>query len=215
MLLKAKKRTIFGRKVKKLRKQDLIPGVVYGHNILPQAIEVERKSFEKIFQEAGESTVIDLLIDKKPIKVLIHDVSYDPIKDKIIHVDFYQIKEKEKVTVDVNLKFINESPAVKEKGGILIYHLTKIKIECLPKDLIHEIEVDLSKLSEIDDLIKIKDLKIPSNIKVLEEPDNVVVSVSLPKIEAEVKVEEKVLEAKPGQEKLEEKPEEKPSVTTP
>jgi large subunit ribosomal protein L25 len=191
MLLKARKRKILGKKVKKLRKMNLIPAVVYGHDISSLPVEVEKKEFEKVFKSAGESTIIDLKIDdEKPIKVLIHDVSYHPLTDEIIHVDFYQIKEKEKVTVDVNLKFINESPAVKEKGGVLIHHLTKIKIECLPKDLVHEIEVDLSKLSEINSLIRIKDLKIPSNIKVLENPEDVVVSVSLPKAE-EVKVEEK------------------------
>jgi large subunit ribosomal protein L25 len=201
MLLKARKRKILGKKVKKLRKMNLIPAVVYGHNISSLPIEVEKKEFEKVFKSAGESTIIDLKIDdEKPIKVLIHDVSYHPLTDEIIHVDFYQIKEKEKVTVDVNLKFINESPAVKEKGGVLIHHLTKIKIECLPKDLVHEIEVDLSKLSEIDSLIRIKDLKIPPNIKVLENPEDVVASVSLPKAE-EVKVEEKPEETKEKTEK--------------
>jgi len=205
MLLKARKRKILGKKVKKLRKMNLIPAIVYGHNISSIPVEVEKKEFEKVFKSAGESTIIDLKIDdEKPIKVLIHDVSYHPLTDEIIHVDFYQIKEKEKVTVDVNLKFINESPAVKEKGGVLIHHLTKIKIECLPKDLVHEIEVDLSKLSEINSLIRIKDLKIPSNIKVLENPEDVVVSVSLPKAE-EVKVEEKPEEKteKPVSEKSE------------
>jgi large subunit ribosomal protein L25 len=205
MLLKARKRKILGKKVKKLRKMNLIPAVVYGHNISSIPVEVEKKEFEKVFKSAGESTIIDLKIDdEKPIKVLIHDVSYHPLTDEIIHVDFYQIKEKEKVTVDVNLKFINESPAVKEKGGVLIHHLTKIKIECLPKDLVHEIEVDLSKLSEINSLIRIKDLKIPSNIKVLENPEDVVVSVSLSKAE-EVKVEEKPEEKteKPVSEKSE------------
>ncbi len=195
--LKAKKRTILGKKVKKLRKKGIIPAVIYGHNIPSESIEIERKSFEKIFQEAGESTIIELIVDKKPIKVLIHDVQRDPIKDDIIHVDFYQIKEKEKLTAEVELKFINEAPVVKEKGGILIYNLTKIKIECLPKDLIHQIEVDLSSLKEFNDLIRVKDLKIPHQIKVLHDLEDVVVSISAPKIEEEIKIEEKPAEVKP------------------
>lgn len=184
--LSAKKRIILGKKVKKLRRKDLIPGVIYGHKIPSENIEIERKSFEKVFREAGESTLVDLIVDEKPIKVLIHDIQYDPLKDKIIHVDFYRIKEKEKVSVEVNLKFTGEAPAVKEKGGTLVHHLTKIKIECLPKDLIHEIEVDLSNLKEFNDLIRIKDLIIPPEIKVLQGSDDVVVSISAPKAEEEV-----------------------------
>lgn len=206
--LKARKRSILGKKVKKLRKKDLIPAVVYGHNIPSLNIEIEKKIFEKIFKEAGKTTVIDLIIDSKktPTKVLIHDLQYDPIKDKIIHVDFYQIKEKEKITTDIELKFVGEAPVVKEKNGILVHHLTKIKIECLPKDLIREIEVNLSSLREFDDLIRVKDLKVPSEIKILHELEDVVVGVSAPKVEEEVKVEEVAKVEEAVEEKKEEAP---------
>jgi len=185
--LKVNKRTIFGKKVKNLRKSGLIPATIYGHNLNPQSIELERKPFEKIFKEAGESTIINLIFqkEKKPIKVLIHDVQYDQLKDEIIHVDFYQIKEEERVSVDVELKFIGEAPVVKEKGGIIIHHLTKIKIEALPKDLIHEIEIDVSNLKDFHDLIRVKDIKISPNIKILHDSEEVIVSISTPKKEEE------------------------------
>ncbi|MCX7778892.1 MAG: 50S ribosomal protein L25 [Patescibacteria group bacterium] len=196
--LKVKSRKIFGKKVKKLRKAGLIPAILYGHGKTPQAIEVEKIPFEKIFKQTGESTLIDLIIDDQlPVKALIHDIQYDPLTEKISHIDFYQVKEKEKVTVEVDLKFLGEAPAVKEKGGILVHQLTKIKIECLPKDLIHEIEVDLSLLRELNDLIRIKDLKTPTTIRVLHNLEDVVVSVSAPKVEKEeIKGEEVVSEGK-------------------
>ncbi|MFN3301678.1 MAG: 50S ribosomal protein L25 [Patescibacteria group bacterium] len=199
LTLQAKKRTILGKKVKKIRRQDIIPAVVYGHNVPSENIEVERKSFEKVLRQAGQSTIIDLVIDKKPVKVLIHDLQFDPVTNKIIHVDFYQIKEKEKVTVDVELKFSGEAPAVKEKGGILIHHLTKIKIEALPKDLIHEIDVDLSKLVDFHSLIRVKDLHFPPNVRILNDPEEIIVSIAEPKKEeVPTEVEEKSIEEAGG-----------------
>jgi len=207
LILKAKKRKILGKKVKKLRKENKIPAVVYGHGIKSQTIEVEKLPFEKVFQEAGESGLIDLIIDNKPaIKVLIHDVQFDPLTGKISHLDFFQIREQEKVTVEVELRLTGESLAVKEKGGILIHHLPKIKIECLPKDLIYEIEVDVSSLRDFNDLIRVKDIQSLPGITYLHGSEEVVVSISAPKVEEEVKVEEKPTEKKPEAEKVEEKP---------
>lgn len=198
--LEVKERTILGKKVKKLRKQGLIPAIIYGHNIKPEAVEVEKKSFEKIFKEVGESTIINLIFKdkKKSIKALIHDVQYHPLTDEIIHIDFYQIKEKEKVTVDVELKFVGESPAVKEKGGTLVHYLKKIKIEALPKDLIHEITIDISKLTDFHDSIRVKDLKLPPEIRILNDPEEIIVSIAEPKKEEEApKVVEESVETKP------------------
>lgn len=213
-VLKALTRKILGKKVRKLRKVDKIPAVVYGHGLASRAIEVEGLSFEKIFEEVGESSLLDLVIDDKaPVKVLVHDLQFNPLSNKISHIDFYQIKEKEKVTVEVELKFIGESLAVKEKGGTLVHNLTKIKIECLPNDLVHEIEVNVFSLNDFNDLIRIKDIKIPPGIKVLQDLEEVVVSVSAPKAEGEVKVEEKPVEVKPTEEEptVDKKPEEKPT----
>lgn len=212
LTLKAKSRKIFGKKVKKLRKAGFIPAVVYGHGRESQAIEINENHFKKIFKQAGESSLIDLIIDDQPpLKVLIHQLQYDPLTEKISHIDFYQVKEKEKVIVEVELKFIGEAPVVKEKGGILVHHLTKIKIECLPKDLVHDIEVDLSSLKEFNDLIRVKDLSFPPTINCLHHPEDVIVSVSAPKVEKEVVTPEKAEEEK--KETVEETKEEKTSIS--
>lgn len=208
LTLKAKSRKIFGKKVKKLRKNCFIPAIIYGHGKTSQAIEVEETPFEKIFKQTGESSLIDLIIDdKSAVKVLVHQTQLDSLTEKISHIDFYQVKEKERVTVEIELRFVSESPTVKEKGGILIHHLTKIKIECLPKDLVHEIEVDISSLKEFNDLIRIKNLSIPKTINCLHGPEEVVASISAPKVEEEIKVEEVA--------KVEEAVEEKKEVEKP
>jgi len=195
--LNVKARTVMGGKVNGLRQKGLIPAIVYGHGLKNQNLTVAAVEFNKIFKEAGESSLIDLKVDdKKSIQVLIHDLQYDPVKYTIRHIDFYQVNVTEKITAEVKLKFTGESPAVKGQGGVLITPLTKVKIECLPKDLIHELEVNTSSLKTFDDAVRIKDLIIPAGIKILAAAGQAVVLVEAPRSEEEIQ-------------KLEEKPEEK------
>lgn len=200
LILDTKSREFTGKKVEMLRGQNLIPAVVYGKDVRPQNLALEYLPFERVFREAGESSLIDLKInDSEPVKVLIHGIQKDPVSGKFIHIDFWQVKMTEKITAEIELKFVGESPAVKGLGGILVKSLDKIKVECLPQDLIHEIEVDISPLKAFEDLIHIKDLKFPSGIKVLDNPNEAIVIVSPPRSEEEIKE----LEAKP-EEKIEE-----------
>lgn len=200
MILNAQLREIIGKKVKKLREKNLIPAVLYGKDVEPQNLSVQYLPFQKIYNEAGESSLIDLAIgDRVPVKVLIHGVQKNPVSGKFIHVDFWQVKMTEKITAEIEVKFVGESPAVKELGGVLVKGLDTIKVECLPQDLIHEIEVDISPLKTFEDLIHVKDIKFPSGIEVLENPDEVVASVAPPRTEEELKE----LEGKP-EEKIEE-----------
>ncbi|MGC9048899.1 MAG: 50S ribosomal protein L25 [Patescibacteria group bacterium] len=209
--LKAEKRSILGRKTKQLRKNKLIPAVVYGHKIKAQNISVPYLDFEKVYRQTGESTLINLNINnEKPIPVLIHDIQFEPLTNKIQHIDFYQIRADEKVTLEIGLKFVGQAPAVKELGGILTTPLTKLKIECLPQDLIHELEVDISGLKSFEDIIRLKDLVIPPNIKVLASPDEVIALVKPPRKEEEIKaIEEKPVEKVEEVEVIKEKPKEK------
>jgi large subunit ribosomal protein L25 len=135
--------------------------------------------------------LIDLEIGKdKPVKALIQDIQYEPVSDKIRHIDFRQIKADEKVSVEVGIKFIGESSAIKELGGVLVHGLDKVHIECLPDDLIHEIEIDISLMKNFGDSIRIKDLALSNNkIKVLNDPDVLLIQVEEPKVEEEVVVE--------------------------
>ena len=195
--LNVKARTVTGGKVNRLRYKGQIPAVVYGHGLKNQNITVAALEFNKLFKEAGESSMVDLKIDdKKPIQVLIHDLQYEPVKHTIRHIDFYQVNVTEKITAEVKLKFVGESPVVKGQGGVLVAPITKVKIECLPKDLIHELGVDISSLKTFDDTIRIKDLIIPTGIEILAVIDQVIVLVEAPRSEEEIK-------------KLEEQPEEK------
>jgi len=207
LFLSAKTRKETGKKVEALRKSNVIPAVLYGPNVKNISLAVDHQLFDTVYKRAGESSLVDLQVeDKKPIKVLIQAVQRDPLTDEIIHIDFHQIDMAKKITTEVSLNFLGEAKAVKELGGILVKSLSKIRIECLPQDLVHEIEVDISSLNTFDDIIRVEHLKVPEKITVKEKSDEVVISVQEPRAEEELKALEEKPEEKIGEvEKVEEK----------
>ncbi|HEB01594.1 MAG TPA: 50S ribosomal protein L25 [Candidatus Portnoybacteria bacterium] len=217
--LETKIRKILGKKVKNLRKKDILPAILYGHKVKNISLEIDLGDFKKIYQQAGGSTLIKLKIKDesaesgKERNVLIYRVNRDPVTDEFIHVDFYQIRKGEKITAEVALIFEGESPAVKNEGGILVKDITALEIESLPENLPHQIKVDISKLEKFGDNIRIKDLAISGEIKVKVSPEEVVASVIPPRTKEEVaaleeEVEEKVEEVGKVEEEREEKVEE-------
>lgn len=182
--LTVQNRTEKGKRVKKLRESGRIPAVVYGPKEESLAISMDARDFEKAYKEAGESSVLVLagLADDK--EVLIHDVSFDSMKGKIAHVDFYAIKKGQDVTVNVPLVFSGEAPAIK-LGGSLTKALHEIEVTGKPSKLPHEIEVDISVLETFEDHIRVKDLNVPSGITVENDPEETVALVSEAKEEPE------------------------------
>ena len=171
-----------------IRQSGILPGVVYGPEREPVKITLDYNEFEKTYNDLGESTLIDFEVegDKEPVKVLIQDIQYDPVKNMMIHFDLRQIKMGEEMNVNVELNFVGESSVLKE-GGTLVRGKDYIEIRCLPKDLISEIEVDISKLETYDDVILVKDLPTSEGVKVLHEGDELIAKVSAPMSEEELK----------------------------
>lgn len=209
MELKAEKRKIQGKKVKKLRREEKVPAILYGGDKKPQSLTLERPEFEKVYQEAGESTLIDLNIGGKKEKVLIADVQRDPL-GKLLHADLQRVEAGEKLTATVAIEVEGESPAVKSGEGILLTLLDEVEVECLPQDLPSEIKIDISNLSEVGQGIEVKDLPINrAKVKVLDhEPDELVLKIDYPEMEEEEEVavpeEEAVAAVEAEKEKAEE-----------
>ncbi|TSC93529.1 MAG: large subunit ribosomal protein L25 [Candidatus Berkelbacteria bacterium Athens1014_28] len=183
-------------KAKVLRQGGQLPAVVYGNDFENQNISLVAKNFNKIFAIAGESSLIDLSIDNiTPIKVLVHDYQINPVTSEIIHVDFYKVNMREKIKTEIPIKEVGESSAVLDLEGTLVTNRDSIEVECLPSDLVHEIEVDISILKTFDDVIHISDLKIPASIEVLNDPEEVVFLIQPPRSEEELaELEEKPVE---------------------
>jgi len=175
------------KNVQALRAKSLVPGVIYGPEVKENInVAIDAVKLEKVFNEAGENSLINLKLDdgKATVEVLIKDIVFEPVSHRISHVDFYQIKKGQKLDIEPVLVFVGIAPAVKELGGILVKSLDKIEIRCLPKDMISEIQVDLTTLKTFEDKILVKDLKIPEGVEVLSDLEEAVAVISKPEEEA-------------------------------
>ena len=190
--LKLQKRDITGKKVQSLRDAGVIPVSLYGKKIKNVSASVTLTSFESVFETAGETQIVYINLEGEDIErpVIISDIQLHPVTDKILHVDFRQVDLKEKLEADIPLELIGESPAVKEFGANIIQLINEIRVEALPTDLPEKIEIDISLLKAIGDVIRISDLKIDTSkveLKV-EDLSSVIVSASEQQKEEEVVV---------------------------
>lgn len=162
-----------------IRASHNIPVVVYGPKSKNQSLTVNVKAFSKAYEAAGDSTLIDLKIGgADPVKALVHEVQHNPRNGEVIHVDFYQIDMNKKLTVDVHLHIINTEPAEKSTGGEIIHGLDALPVECLPKDLIKEIEIDASEyLHALGDVMHAEDVKLPAGLELAGDPSSPIVSI--------------------------------------
>ena len=185
--LKAEPRTTVGKKVKNLRRAGFIPAVVYGRGAKNQNISLGLKDFNHAYEKAGTSALIEIAVDgKEKINVLAHEPQYDPVLGKPVHVDFYQVRMDEKIKTEVPLRLVGESEAVTQLDGTLVNPRDNVEVECLPNKLVHELEVDITKLKTFDDQIKVGDLTAPDGIKILTDPEEVIALVEAPRSEEEL-----------------------------
>ena len=168
-----------------MRKAGELPAVFYGADKKTTSISVPKVEFKKVWLKAGESSTVEISTPDGNVNVLIHDVQVDPVTDEPIHIDFLAIDMNKKITVNVPLEFEGVSEAVKSSVGTLVKVLHEIEIEALPKDLPHNIVVDISKLAALHDQVLVSDLKVPAGVTVLTEADEVVASITEQKEEVE------------------------------
>ncbi len=167
-------------KIEAIREAGFIPAVVYGSEIEASSIQVEYRAFEKLYKEAGDSTLVELTIEGgKPAMVVVQDMQYHPVKNQVVHVDFMQVKMGEEMSASIELVFTGASTAVKQ-GGTLVTPVSTLDVKCLPKDLVSSIEVDLTALATFDDVIKVSDLNIPASFTLALDSETVVATVSAP-----------------------------------
>lgn len=165
MKIKAQKRELLGKKVKRLRLDGIVPASVFGPKKESSSIQLDKKDFIKLFKTVGYSKFFDLEVEgDKAAKVLVKDIQKHPVNDTLISVSFYQVDEDSKITVEVPVEFTGESPAVRQNLGFLIQQASTIALHCYPKDLPNHLEVDLSTLVEPGDAITVGDIKLPENV---------------------------------------------------
>jgi len=188
--IEVEKREKTGKGVaRELRRQGLIPGVVYGRNREPQALTVDPNDLKgKLYSNA----IIDLDIDGEEETVMIKDFQKDVIKEDIIHVDFQHISMDETISITVPIKLVGDAPGVRE-GGVLQQLMREVDIEVLPTNIPDEIELDIDELT-LSDSLEVGDLDVPEEVNVLNSPDDVIVTVVAPSEEIEEEEEEELEE---------------------
>lgn len=188
MDLKAVKRTKFGSGVAALRKEGLVPAELYGHGIENLHLAVAAKDFRIAYKVAGENKVINLSLDGESRPVLIYEVAKDSLTDEFQSIDFYQVKMDEEISAKVPVKFLGEAPAVKNFGGVLVKALDEIAISALPANIPESIEIDLSKLTELNQSVYVRDLPVSDKYKFEIEGSNVIITVAAQREEEEIPV---------------------------
>ena len=184
--IKAENRTALGRKVKKIRKQGFIPATIYGKGLESKSVQFLTTELEKLFEEVGESTLVNIILEKETLPVLFRNPQYHVIDGNLIHIDCYKVNLKEKISAMVPIEFIGESQAVKD-GNTLVTVTDEIEIEALPADLPEKIEVDLSALETLESTITVANLNIDlSKLEIKTDKEQLIAKVEEPRAEEEV-----------------------------
>ncbi len=173
-------------KATRVRHAGQIPAVLYGHMLTSQNISVEVRAFNKVYAAAGATTLVDLDLNGTTHNVLIRDVQHHPVRDHVLHIDFYQVRLDEELEADVPLHFMGEAPAVKDLGGVFVRNRDTVAVKSLPKDLPAHIEVNVGTLAQFNDVIHVSDLAVPEGVTVLADADDVIALIQAPRSDAEL-----------------------------
>jgi large subunit ribosomal protein L25 len=191
--LKVTSREILGKKVKHLRRRGITPVHLFGHGIESLALQCDTVQIERVLSQAEQTGLISLKLDKekRPRTVMVRAFDRDWRKGQLLHVDFYQVKLREKLKLEVPVVLVGEAPALKSKDNMLEHELDTLTIECLPAKIPANIEVDISSFTEPGQAIRVKDIILGKDIAILNDPELVVAKISWRPVE---KVEEEVVE---------------------
>ncbi len=177
--LSANTRTVLGNSVRKLRKQGLLPAVLYGQNFNSLPIQIDKRTFLKLYKQVGKTNVIDLSVDSQTLPVIVQDLDIDPVFGDVRHVDFLVVNLKQKVKVTVPIQYIGTPIGVKQLGAVLAVNLDELEIEVLPEKIPDFITVDVTNLTNIHDSISVADLlQVAQDYQILNDPETILVSLT-------------------------------------
>lgn len=190
IVLDANKRDVIGKKVKHLRIDGKVPAVVYGRDIAPIAIELDLKSTKKTLARTSGSTLVTLNVEGEEIGVLVREKQFGIIDRNLMHIDFQAVIMGELIKARAQVVLEGEAPAVAELDAMLISGAETVEIECLPKDLLDQVIIDISVLDRFGAGIYVRDLELPEGVTALDSPDTMLALTAAPAIEEEEEIEE-------------------------
>jgi large subunit ribosomal protein L25 len=189
--LNVQERNVIGKGVRALRREGIIPAVVYGPESDPLSLSIDQLELRAALVEAGGTQLIELNVDgKEQIPTLARHVQRDPVRGSLVHVDFYRVSMNRPISADVPVIVVGESPLVSSGAAVLVHPLNSMLIEALPANLPPHIEVDMSRLEEIGDQLLVEDLELPEGATALTDGAELVVKLDYPRMVEEEEEEE-------------------------
>lgn len=167
--LKLEKRTVHGKKVAQLRKESLVPAVVYGPGMDPVSVQAQHNVLEKVYRQAGSHAPVHITIDGKKRLAMIKDVEFHVVKHTINHVSFHAVNANEAVVAEVPIQLLDEGESEAEKAGLVILQaLEKIEVKALPMDLPDALEISVTTLKEAGDKLTVGDIVMPEDVELVD-----------------------------------------------
>ena len=184
-VLKAKPRTVTGKQVRRLRREGLLPAVIYGRHITPLSISLNAHDTSRILPGLSRSSLVVVDVDGERHTTLVRDRQRHPVSGSLVHIDFNAISMTETLRTTVAVVLHGEAPAIKNFDGILVGGSEKVEVECFPADLPENIVIDLSVLEKIGDAIYVRDILPPPRVTILTNGDEMVALITAPEAEPE------------------------------
>lgn len=175
IVIKATKRSIIGKQVSALRRAGQLPGVIYGHNVEPVAIQMDAHEAGKLIPRLTSSSIVTVDLEGKKIASLVREKQKNYIKGNLIHVDFQAVSLTEKIRAWVPVHLQGAAPAVKDFSAVLVHNMEEVEIEALPGDLPERIDLDISGLKQVGDALHVRDIVLPKNVEMLSDMNDGVV----------------------------------------
>ena len=179
--LELQKRDVYGKKNKALRREGITPAHVFGHGVKSQALQGATSELERVVERAGKSRLIGLKIEgeKRARSVIVREVQRKPSSGLLFHVDFYQLRTKEKISVEVPVHIVGQAPALENTANKLEIDLPEVTIECLPAQIPSRLDVDVSSLVDASDVIRVGDLKLAEGLSIHNDAELVVAKIAV------------------------------------
>jgi len=178
IVLEAKRRDVIGKRVKALRREGILPAVLYGQNFEPLPISLDMREASRVLAGLSGSSLVKINLDGEELNTLVRDKQRDYLKGVFLHIDFQIVSMTEKIRAFVQIILTGESPALREYNAIVEQLINEIEVESLPGDLPQKFELDVSGLTELGDQILVKDIKLPGDVVIMLDDEEVIVSIT-------------------------------------
>ena len=193
-VVSAEPREVTGKKVSTLRRQGILPAVVYGAEVESQPIQMNAREFDVLRRTVSRNTLVDLKIgSRKATPALLQGIHEHPVRRNPMHVDFQVVSLTEEITIDVPVNYVGDSTASDKLGGTLLHLRETVSVRALPTALPSGVDLDISPLDSFDAVLHVSDLVAPEGTTVLTDPEEALARVQPPRVEEEPVVEEEEL----------------------